>query len=145
MTQEKKKINSIYQLQNKKLVAGSMKTILHVATEFGLMKLIKSSIHTFDGIEIEKNFIRNSEPINSEDFKMSFLGIACKTGSVETTKWIINCMNNMQNGKKNIESQEESPVLVDYEIFFQGLVQEKEITPISVATNPALDLSLIHI
>jgi hypothetical protein len=136
MTQEeKKKINSIYKQQNEKLVAGSKKTILQIATEFGLMKLIKSSIDTFDGIEIEKLFI--------EDTVVSFLGIACKTGSVETIKWILSCMNNKKNGKKELESQKEPLVLVDCEIFFKGITQEKEIPPISVATNPALDF-LLH-
>ena len=130
---EKKKPEKIYKELNEKIVKDSKKTILQFATQFGLMKLVKSSIEKFNGIEIE----RDSAP------RMKFLGIACKTGNIETIKWIVSCINKKSSGKRDLESQKESLIQTDnYDIFFKGIGSEKEIPPINVATNPALDFIL---
>jgi hypothetical protein len=132
---------------NEKIVADSKesvwdsgKTILQFATEFGLMKLVKSSITEFNGIEIEKPFRefwwKDSDP------EMSFLGIACRTGNVETIKWIVSCMKRRPTGKKDLESQEEPLLQAGYDIFLKGIGLENEIPPISAATNPVLDFLL---
>ena len=139
----------MYQELNKKIVKDSKKTILQVATKFGLMKLVKTAIDEFDAIEIEKLFIRNSD-LDSDsdsdpehDAKMSFLGIACRTGNIETIKWIVSCMNKKPIGKKDSESQEKPLLQAGYDLFFKGIGLENEIPPITVATNPALDF-LLH-
>ena len=137
VSQEEKTQEIMYQQQNAKIVADSEKTILQVATEFSLMKLIKSSIHEYDGIEIEKSFDPRPHP------KMSFLGTACKTGNIETIKWILSCMKKNPTMKKDLESQEEPPLQTDYNIFFKGIGLKNEILPITLATKPVLDF-LLH-
>ena len=85
-----------------------------------------------------------SDPgLNGSAPGMTFLGIACKTGNIETIKWIINSMNMKPSGNNDPESQEIPLLHKIYDLFFIGIGQENEIPPISVATNPALDF-LLH-
>ena len=92
--------------------------------------MIKSSIGEFNGIEIEKSFGEKQWQEQSWKGK-SFLGIACKTGNIETIKWIVSCLN-----------ESYGPVIT-YGIFFKGIGPENEVPPITMATKPALDF-LLH-
>ena len=71
----KASLNDFYIKENKKSLENHKKTILCLASEFGLLKLIETLIKEYDGIDVEKMSMLESMPrkINTTERSTKFI------------------------------------------------------------------------
>ena len=81
----KASLNDFYIKENKKSLENHKKTILCLASEFGLLRLIETLIKEYDGIDVEKMSMLESMPrkINTTERSTKFIE---KTKHFETNE-----------------------------------------------------------